>query len=231
MITIVYFGLTLIIALVDSFFKSSSFYLVTNVILRICILFPLILVIVRGQSRYANVLRKTLWCVMLADALLPIYFPAGMAVFLVVQLLNCYNFYQHIEVSQEKLSSLLFPGIVAFATALSLYFFVLLPSLEPLFKILVGVFLFPLSLAWSLSLTNYIQHKTKWALLTSIGMSLFFFTDFQVAFELLTKYHIPLYGFLNAFTYYIGLYLMSQPTEALGPMSAPRNDSFAPQPA
>lgn len=215
MINVVYFGLTLIIAIFDSFFKQAPYYTIVNVTLRICILLPLIFVIIKGQSKYANVLRKTLWLVVLADILLPVYFPAGMIVFLFVHLFNSYNFYQYIELSRKKILSIIIPGIITFGIALSLYFFVLFPSLEEMFQILVGVYLVPIALAWSFSITNSVQNQTRWTQLTSIGMFLFFFTDFQVAAEFLTSIKIPLYGTVNAFTYYSGLYLMSYPTKQI----------------
>jgi len=176
----IYFGLMVIIAIFDSFFKGASYYTIINIALRICILLPLILVIVNGSSRYATVWRKTLWVVLLADGLLPLYFPLGMIAFLIVHILNSYNFYQSIEVSSAQWISVVLPGLVTFVVALSLYFFVLFPSLDDVFRILVGVYLLPITLALSFSITNCVQNQTRWALLTSIGLFLFFFTDFQV---------------------------------------------------
>lgn len=212
---VLYFGLALAIGINDTYFKNAPHYTATDILLRVLILLPLIFVIVQGKSKYANVLRKTLCLVMLADVLLPLAFPAGMVVFLIVHIFNSYNFSQYIEFSKEKLLSILIPLLVTYGVALSLYFFFLFPKEGKLYEILTGVYLIPVTLAWSFSITNRVQNKTTWALLTSIGMFLFFLTDFQVAAEFLASANIPLYGFVNAFTYYIGLYLLSAPTKAV----------------
>ncbi|MEL6343023.1 MAG: lysoplasmalogenase family protein [Myxococcota bacterium] len=210
MINLIYFGLMVIIAIFDSLFKGESFYTIVNIALRVCIILPLIFCIVKGTSEYAKTLRKTLWVVIVADVLLPVYFPLGMVAFLVVHVLNIYNFSQYIEVNRGFEMSVIVPGIVALSVSLSLYLFVLFPSMDAVFRVLVGVYLFPITLAWSFSITNYVQNRTRWALITSTGMFLFFFTDFQVAVEFLTSVEIPYYGVVNACTYYLGLFLMSQ---------------------
>lgn len=210
--TALYLGLTLIIAAVDSYLREESFYTGVNIALRVAVLLPLLFAITQGKSRYAVLLRKTLWIVMLADTLLPVYFPAGMAAFLGVHALNVRNFAQFVNIRQDTLRSVVAPGIVAFGTAIALYLLVLYPSLDDTFKILVGLYIAPIASAWSLSITSHIQTKTRWTRTACIGMSLFFLTDFQVATQFLTDINIPHYGLVNAITYYTGLFLMSQAT-------------------
>ncbi len=212
MFSLVYFGLTLIIAVFDTLYKQAPYYTMTNVALRVVILLPLILVIVKGRSRYADLLRRTLWVTIIADSLLPVVFPAGMVAFLIVHLLNSGNFYRHVEFARARLPSIIVPALIAYGVALALYVFALLPELDEVFTVLVGVYLIPIALAWSLSITNYLQRRTRWARMASLGMLLFFLTDFQVAVEFLTTTSIPYYGVVNAVTYYTGLFLMSRAT-------------------
>ena len=212
MISLVYFGLALVIAVIDTLFKQAPFYTATNIALRVVIILPLILVIVRGRSKYADLLRTTLWITIVADSLLPVVFPAGMIAFLIVHILNSYNFYRCVDFTRARLASIIVPALVTYGVALALYIFALLPELDEVFKILVGVYLVPIALAWSLSITNYLQNRARWARAATIGMLLFFLTDFQVAVEFLTEMDIPNYGVINAATYYAGLYLMSRAT-------------------
>ena len=106
--------------------------------------------------------------------------------------------------------------LFAFALAIFLYVRFLYPAMDPLFRVLVGVYLVPIALALSLSITSWAQRRTRWSLLASAGMFLFFCTDFQVAVEFLTDMRIPYYGLVNAVIYYGGLFLMSEATEAAG---------------
>ncbi len=220
MSSLVYFGLTLIIAVVDTLFKQEPWYTVTNIALRIVIILPLIFAVIKGRSQYADLLRRTLWVVIIADSLLPVVFPAGMIAFLIVHILNSYNFYQHVELARARLASVIVPAVIAFGVALALYVFTLLPALDELFSVLVGVYLVPIALAWSLSITSYVQSRTRWARAASLGMLLFFLTDYQVAVEFLTKTSISYYGLINAVTYYAGLFLMSHATRYISEREA-----------
>lgn len=208
----IYFGLALIIAINDTFFRNAPHYTLVDVILRISILLPLIFIVVKRNSNYARVLYITLWIVLVADTLLPITFPLGMAVFLIAHMFNCYNFSQYIRFCKEKLPSILLPALFAYAVAFGLYFYFLFPNENLLFKIFTAIYLVVITLAWSFSMTNYVQNKTRWALIASLGMFLFFCTDFQVAYEFLANGNIRRFGFVNAFTYYTGLFLMSKAT-------------------
>ena len=208
----IYFGLMLIIGINDTFFKNAPHYTITNILLRISILLPLIFLIVQKNSKYAKVLYITLWIVLLADTLLPVIFPLGMGIFLIAHLFNTYNFSQYIDFCKEKLLSILLPALLAYGVALGLYFYFLFPHESVFFKILTAVYLLVITLAWSFSMTNYVQHKLRWAFMASLGMFLFFYTDFQVAYQYLAHGNIRNFGFVNAFTYYIGLFLMSKAT-------------------
>ncbi|MBK03145.1 MAG: hypothetical protein CL920_33170 [Deltaproteobacteria bacterium] len=212
-VDIVYFGLALIIAINDTFFKQAPHYTIADIILRISILLPLIFFVVQGKSKYAKVLYITLWIVLLADTLLPVSLPLGMGVFLVAHLFNSYNFSQYIDFCKEKLLSILLPALFAYGVALGLYFYFLFSHENLLFKIFTAIYLVVITLAWSFSMTNYVQSKAKWALMASIGMFLFFCTDFQVAYTSIAEQKIPFEGFVNAFTYYTGLFLMSKATQ------------------
>jgi hypothetical protein len=211
-VSVIYFGLALIIAINDTFFISAPHYTVIDVILRISILLPLLFAIVQKNSKYAKVLYITLWIVLLADATLPIFFPLGMGIFLIAHLFNIYNFSQYIEFCKEKLLSILLPALLAYGVAFGLYFYFLFPNESLLFQIFTAVYLLVITLAWSFSMTDYVQNRIRWALMASLGMFLFFCTDFQVAYEFLAQGDIPNFGFINAFTYYIGLFLMSKAT-------------------
>ncbi|MCA9636985.1 MAG: hypothetical protein KC420_13245 [Myxococcales bacterium] len=213
---LLYLGVALLIAGVDSFFKGAPSYTPINIALRVLVLLPLLFAIARGTSTYARLLRRTLWGVMVADVLLPLYFPAGMAAFLVVHLLNAHNFYRHVELRRDRVGSVVVPALFAFALAIFLYVRFLYPAMDPLFRVLVGVYLVPIALALSLSITSWAQRRTRWSLLASAGMFLFFCTDFQVAVEFLTDMRIPYYGLVNAVIYYGGLFLMSEAAEAAG---------------
>ncbi len=208
----VYFGLALIIAINDTFFIGAPHYTIIDVILRISILLPLIFVVVQRNSKYAKVLYITLWIILLADTMLPIVFPVGMGIFLVAHLFNSYNFSQYIDFCKEKLFSILLPAIFAYGVAFGLYFYFLFPHENTLFKIFTAIYLLVITLAWSFSMTDYVQNKARWSFMASLGMFLFFCTDFQVAYEFLAQGHIRNFGFVNAFTYYAGLFLMSKAT-------------------
>lgn len=209
---LLYLCVILLIAGVDSFFKGSPAYTPVNVALRVLVLLPLLLAIARGTSTYARLLRRTLWVVMAADVLLPLFFPAGMAAFLVVHLLNAHNFYRHVELRRGRIGSVVVPALFAFGLAVFLYLRFLYPAMDPLFRALVGVYLVPIALALALSITSWAQRRTRRSLLASAGMLLFFSTDFQVAVEFLTDTRIPYYGLSNALIYYGGLLLMSEAT-------------------
>lgn len=213
MLTVVYAVIVLVIALVDSALKGSAIYLPLNLALRVLVLLPLIFSIVQGKSTYARWMRATLWMVMVADILLPIFFPAGMMAFLIVHLLNAYNFLQHIEVRSARVGSLALPAVFAFGTALFLYKVFLFPTMDTFFRVLVAVYLVPIALALSLATTCAVQRRSRWAITAAAGMLLFFCTDFQVAVEFLTPASIPAYGVINALTYYAALFLMSVPTQ------------------
>ena len=207
MSTLVYVVLTLLIAVVDSAYKDAPIYTLTNVVLRVAVLLPLLFSVLGGASRYAHALRRTLWWVMVADVLLPLFFPAGMLVFLFVHVLNARNFAQHVTLKPSP--SVILPGLLVSALGLWLYAVFLFPTMEDIFRALVGLYLIPIALAWSLSITSALQRPARWSVMATSGMALFFFTDFQVAMELLTTNKIPYYGVVNALSYYSGLYLLS----------------------
>ncbi|MEZ4381382.1 MAG: lysoplasmalogenase family protein [Nannocystaceae bacterium] len=211
---LLYVGVVVVIAWVDSFLKGEPSYTPINVALRVVVLLPLLLSIARGASTYARLLRRALWCVMIADVLLPLLFPAGMAAFLVVHVLNADNFYRHVELRRGRVASVVVPAVLAFALAVFLYVRFLYPAMDPLFRVLVGVYLVPIALALALSITSWAQRRERWTLLASLGMLLFFCTDFQVAVEFLTDMHIPYYGVVNALVYYGGLLLLSEAAAA-----------------
>lgn len=213
MFTVVYAVIVLVIAVVDSVLKGTAIYLPLNLALRVLVLLPLIFGIVQGTSTYARWMRPTLWTVMVADILLPLFFPAGMVAFLVVHLLNAYNFLQHIELRRERVGSLAVPAVVAFGAALFLYKVFLFPTMDAFFRVLVAIYLAPIALALSLATTCAVQLRSRWAITAAAGMFLFFCTDFQVAVEFLTPVSIPAYGVINALTYYAALLLMSVPTQ------------------
>jgi YhhN family len=209
MSALLYAVFTLLIATVDSVFRDAPAYTVTNIVLRIAVLLPLLFSIVGGASRYTRALRRTLWWVMVADVLLPLYFPAGMIVFLFVHVLNAHNFYQHVELKRERWRSVALPGLLVGALGVWLYLVFLFPTMENIFRVLVGLYLIPIALAWSLSITSALQSRAPWAVMATAGMSLFCFTDFQVAMEFLTDTKFPYYGVVNALTYYSGLLCLS----------------------
>ena len=211
---LLYLGVTLLIAGVDSFVKGAPSYTPINIALRVLVLLPLLFAIARGTSTYARLLRRTLWGVMVADVLLPLHFPAGMGAFLVVHLLNVHNFYRHVEVQRGRVGSLVVPALFAFPLAIYLYVRFLYPAMDPVFRVLVGVYLVPIALALSLSITSWAQRRARWSLLAAVGMFLFFWTDFQVAVEFLTEIRMPHYGLVNALIYYGGLLLLSEATGA-----------------
>jgi hypothetical protein len=136
-----------------------------------------------------------------------------MAAFLVVHLLNAYNFSRHVELRRERIASVVVPALLAFGLAIFLYVRFLYPAMDPLFRVLVGAYLVPIALALALSITSWAQRRTRRSLLASAGMFLFFCTDFQVAVEFLTDTSIPYYGLSNALIYYGGLLLLSEATE------------------
>ena len=197
---LLYIGTTLLIAAVDSLYREAPAYTAVNILLRILVLLPLLLAIVQGTSRYARTLRRTLWLVMAADILLPLYFPAGMLVFLLVHVLNTANFAQYTALRRDRLASIVLPGILAYSVSILLYAFLLYPAMDDLFRILVGLYLVPIALAWALSITCWVQHRSRWSGLAAAGMLLFFFTDLPVAAAFLADVQIPAYGLVNALT-------------------------------
>ena len=201
MLELVYVLITAVVGLFDHFAREASFYTVVNVCLRVLVLLPLLFGVARGTSRYARLFRTTLWLVLLADVLLPLVFEAGMLTFLVVHLLNVVNFAKEVERRHSWLPGLVGPLLGTFALAVILYGTFLYPAMDGFFRVIVGVYLVPITLAWSLSITAWIQHRTAWSLQVAAGMSLFFLTDFQVAAQLLAHLDIPLYGLVNAVTY------------------------------
>jgi hypothetical protein len=213
--TLLYLATTLAIALVDSFLKESSAYTVVNVTLRVAILLPLLFSVAETSSRYGRRLRWTLWTILVADVLLPLYFPAGMGVFLIVHLLNAANFHQYVALRRDTLHTVVLPGVLTLALSLALYRFVLFPTMDGFFRVLVGIYLLPIALATSLAISSFLQGRAPWAGVAAAGMSLFYATDVQVAAEFLTDLRIPLYGLVNALTYYGGLYLMARATHGI----------------
>ncbi len=214
--TVLYVALTLVIAAFDSFFKDWGGYTAVNILLRVLVLLPLIFAVVKSIYRYARVLRRTLWVVMAADIRLPLFFPAGMGAFLVVHLLNAYNFSQSVDLRRDTLRSVVLPAVFALAVSLGLYGWFLYPSMDNLFRVLVGVYLVPIALAWGLSLSAWVQTRSRWSVLAGLGMFLFYCTDFQVAAEFLTDIAIPAYGVVNALSYYGGLLLLGLAARSLG---------------
>jgi hypothetical protein len=207
--SLIYMGITLLIAAVDSFYRESAGYTVINIVLRVIVLLPLLSVIIRGTSGYARMLRRTLWLVMVADILLPLSFPAGMIAFLFVHIFNALNFYHHIEFRRGRIWSIVAPGAMAYGVSLLLYGYFLYTSMDDVYRVLVGLYLVPIALAWSLSITCGVQNRSRWSLVAAAGMSLFFCTDFQVAARFLANIQIPSYGLVNALSYYGGLLLLS----------------------
>lgn len=212
---LLYVGVTLLIAVVDSFYKDAPGYTLTNIALRVVVLLPLLSSITEGASQYARVLRRTLWLVMVADVLLPLYFPAGMVAFLVVHVLNVRNFWRYAEIRRGRTVSVVVPGVAAYGASVFLYCRFLYPSMDDVFRVMVGLYLVPIASALSLSVTVCVQKRARWSVLAGMGMFLFFCTDFQVAAEFLTDISIPCYGLVNALTYYGGLLLLSLATRLI----------------
>ncbi|MFO0003253.1 MAG: lysoplasmalogenase family protein, partial [bacterium] len=162
-------ALTLVIALVDSTLKGTPAYTPLNIALRLLILLPLAFGVTVGASPYAGRLRRTFGLVAVADALLPVVFPAGMAAFLVVHLLNAHNFWQEVELRRGRWASVLLPAAGALGLALFLYVRFLFPTMDAFFRVVVAVYLVPIAAARGLAVTGWVLSRARGAARAAAG--------------------------------------------------------------
>lgn len=182
-------------------FQQKNIYL-PQIIWRLVLAAPVLFIVFESvilkPARYKTLMAAALILVLAADITLIFKFEAGLAVFLLVHVLNTVNF----TLLSKKISLRAFAGVAAMIAGFLLYKFTLEPRIgEPLMKIALQAYMAVILISFWRALETHKTGGNVFTVMISAGTFLFFAGDYFVARDVFLKeeYH----QIVNNLLYYV----------------------------